>query len=355
MDYIARLTKEDRDKFYQSKYDYFRKMAEWTIIVSVLASTTYWVSDCQLFGRLARETFFPRFFMLIPLCLYIFTIRRVNNYKIVIPFSYLMLHGIMWCTIWSIYYLPIKQHANEGFIIMQLMFLAYGFCVPRRWSVFFHAMLMVDILVSYPINHYESISLMMTLGIPCLAGSEVVVHILETSYAEQYRLQLKLESAMMHDQLTHVYNRNKIADLCVKGTDIFHMEKAGIMLMDLDFFKKINDKFGHDIGDQVLVQLTKIINSCICDSDIVIRWGGEEFVVILPNSDETQTQETAEKIRRRVEEFENGICHFTVSIGTAVYHGANYHEIIKKADTAMYEAKRNGRNQVVAFSPAIPQ
>lgn len=238
---------------------------------------------------------------------------------------------------------------------MQLMFLAYGFCAPKRWSILFHGLLMADILLSYPINHYESISLMLTLGIPCLVGSEAVVYILESSYAEQYRLQLKLENAMKHDQLTHVYNRNKIADLCIQGTDHFHMVKAGIMLMDLDFFKKINDKFGHDIGDQVLIQLTRIINSCICDSDIVIRWGGEEFVVILPNSNEPQAHSVAEKIRHRVEQYQNGICNFTVSIGVALYEGGDYHEVIKKADTAMYTAKRTGRNKVVVYNQSMVQ
>ena len=296
---------KEKDLFYQSKFEYYHKMGIWTIILSALASTTYWISDCQLFGRIAWETLFPRTFILIPLVFYIFLSRKTNNYKIMVPVSYGMLHGIMWCTIWAIYYLPIKQHANEGFIIMHLMFIAYGMCAPRRWSAFFHSLLIADILISYPINRYEEIGLMMSLGIPALVGIELILIIIENSYAEQYYMKNELENAVYHDQLTQAYSRNMMGELCQRGTNFLKMEKAGVLLVDIDFFKKINDSFGHDVGDKVLIQLVESIRSCIRGADYVFRWGGEEFVILLPSCNVEKSCFIAEKIREKVEQTEH--------------------------------------------------
>ncbi len=343
------FTREAKEIFYQSKYDYFRKMGVWAVILSCLASTTYWVSDCQLFGRIAWETLLPRTFILLPLSVYVPLSRRITDYRLMVPFSYAILHGIMWCTIWAIYYLPIKQHANEGFIIMHLMFLAYGFCAPKRWSTFFHSLLIADILISYPFNRYESIGLMMTLGIPALVGIELILMILENTYAEQYSVKNELKRAMLHDQLTGAYNRNKMAELCEWGTNVLSVERAGVLLIDIDFFKRINDGFGHDAGDQVLVQLVGLIRDCIRESDIVVRWGGEEFVVLLFGCNKERSAYIAENIRKRVEEADNGLCRFTVSIGLAEYNGGDYHAAVKEADTALYYAKNHGRNQVSVY------
>ena len=134
------------NKLYQSKFEYYKNVWLYTVIISAVASTTYWISDCQLFGRIAYETIVPRFSIFIPLASFLLFRDRLNDYRKAIPISYLILHAIMWCTIWAIYYLPIKQHANEGFIIMHLMFLGLGFAAPRTWSIFFHSLLIFDII-----------------------------------------------------------------------------------------------------------------------------------------------------------------------------------------------------------------
>src|SRR5690554_3423238 len=121
------LAKGERRQFLQSKYDYYAQFNTWSVIIATLAQVTYSVSDCQLFERFAWETLLPRTFMILPMLVFLFISKRVSDYRIMVPLSYIMIHGIMWCTIWAIYYLPIKQHASEGFIIMQLMFFAVGY------------------------------------------------------------------------------------------------------------------------------------------------------------------------------------------------------------------------------------
>ena len=88
---MSNIEKKERDKFYQSKYEYYRVMSVCTVIVSVLASTTYWISDCQLFGRIAYETLLPRLYMLFPLLLYLIAVKLTYNYRIMVTLSYIIL------------------------------------------------------------------------------------------------------------------------------------------------------------------------------------------------------------------------------------------------------------------------
>ena len=117
--------------------------------------------------------------------------------------------------------------------------------------------------------------------------------------------------------------------------------------MDLDFFKKVNDRYGHEAGDTVLIHLAKTVKNQVRATDYVIRWGGEEFLVLMPGCPVEQAVCIAEKIRAKIQESDNGVCSITVSIGVAEYTGGDYHQLIKDADEAMYKAKSNGRNRVV--------
>jgi len=129
--------------------------------------------------------------------------------------------------------------------------------------------------------------------------------------------------------------------------------KVSLLFVDVDHFKRINDSYGHDIGDQVLKQMIRLMRSCLRKSDTVARWGGEEFVVLLPGTDLNGTLLIAETIRCRIE----GECfdalvtglHVTVSIGCVeMGSSAGLDELVTRADRALYEAKHRGRNQTVA-------
>lgn len=349
---LSRISPEEKTAFYQAKFDYFRTYATWVVILSCIASLSYFVSDCQLFGRFAWETFIPRSFILVPFFVFLIIKDRIKSYKVLVPIMYIILHTIMWCTIWAIYYLPIRQHANEGFIIMHLMFLSVAFCAPLRDSTIWHCLLIVDIVVSNLFNHYESFSLMLTLGIPCLAAICVSNRVMENVYLDQYLTKAELENLLTTDPLTSAYNRKKLSELCYENTTRLknsENKEIFVLMLDIDFFKNVNDTYGHDVGDSVLKHVVEAIRSCVRQGDCIVRWGGEEFVVILTETTFIGAKSAAERIRATIEKSENFEPRVTVSVGMSKYDGINYQHAISSADSALYTAKTNGRNRVEIF------
>jgi len=169
---------------------------------------------------------------------------------------------------------------------------------------------------------------------------------------EQYLTKNKLENLIVHDQLTEVHNRNILKGLSDGNTGElirFAGVDVSMLLIDIDFFKKVNDTYGHEAGDKVLIYLTRILKNIVRGTDYVIRWGGEEFLIIMPGCTEEQAFRVAEKIREKVELSDNGICKVTISVGVAPYKGGDYHIAIKNADDALYKAKGSGRNKVVLY------
>ncbi|MHB8894521.1 MAG: diguanylate cyclase [Candidatus Geothermincolia bacterium] len=158
------------------------------------------------------------------------------------------------------------------------------------------------------------------------------------------------------DGLTKIYNHRFFQELFekeYKRSDRYNTIFSLIML-DIDHFKKVNDTYGHLCGDEILKGLAVLIKSCLRSMDIVARYGGEEFAVLLPETNGPEAYQTAERIRRSVEDTtfmgtEQGL-RVTVSQGVATYPCEGVHErqdIIAKADGALYEAKENGRNKVI--------
>ncbi len=343
----------DKDVFYQSKYDYYKLINKWVVILSCLAEIAFWVADCQLFNRLSYETLLPRTFILLPMLLFIIVEKKVKSYKIMVKLSYLVIHAAMWCTIWAVVYMPDKQYASEGFVIMHLMFLAVGFCAPKVWSVCFHSLLLVNILASNLFNHYENLDIMIALAIPCLVGICAAQVIMEKSYMDQFIARNKLEEALVYDQLTRVYNRNELLHICLPGTNELLFGKAGILMLDIDHFKEVNDVHGHYGGDAVLMQMTECIKEMIRSADYIIRWGGEEFLIILPEADLQKSMETAENIRLEIQNRQSEICNITVSIGVTDYNGGDYHVAVSQADDALYYAKEQGRNRVSSYEELV--
>ncbi len=155
----------------------------------------------------------------------------------------------------------------------------------------------------------------------------------------QSKLQASENRADM-DPLTNVLNRRGF-DRRVKSTD-----KGAIIHFDIDFFKKINDGLGHDKGDEVLCEVAKVAARNLRSNDLLARFGGEEFVIFLPETDQEEALMVAERLRAAfAAEVVAGDAPVTASVGVAV-GPENVSELIKQADEATYEAKRAGRNQV---------
>lgn len=153
------------------------------------------------------------------------------------------------------------------------------------------------------------------------------------------------------DKLTGIYNRRKLDEYMeseLNRAKRYH-KPLSFMILDIDHFKNINDTYGHLVGDSTLQTLAKILADNLRTSDFLGRYGGEEFLIICPETDSNQTALLAEKLRSCVENtLFNDIKNLTISIGVAEFEGEiTVKELLARADRALYQAKHNGRNCVV--------
>ncbi len=156
------------------------------------------------------------------------------------------------------------------------------------------------------------------------------------------------------DFLTGLYNRRYFYSNMQKYMENIceSTENFAIAMVDIDFFKKVNDTYGHEVGDNVIVSLSEILRASTGYQDIVARFGGEEFCLTLKDIDRNGVIEVLERLRVEVERFvyvtaDNNEIRFTISIGASMNEDEELDEIINQADMMLYNAKQNGRNQVV--------
>ncbi|MFT5660027.1 MAG: diguanylate cyclase (GGDEF)-like protein [Sulfurimonas sp.] len=160
----------------------------------------------------------------------------------------------------------------------------------------------------------------------------------------------EMEELSIRDKLTNLYNRVK-TDESIKyeiKRSIRYKFNLSLILIDIDFFKLVNDNYGHLTGDAVLVQTAKLLKENVRDSDIVGRWGGEEFIIICPNSEKASAKILADKLRKLIENFDFDVVkHKTASFGLTQFNNNDTLEtLIDRADKALYKAKESGRNRV---------
>ncbi|UCV20666.1 sensor domain-containing diguanylate cyclase [Ferribacterium limneticum] len=168
---------------------------------------------------------------------------------------------------------------------------------------------------------------------------------------EQKRLKNELEYAASRDPLTGLWNRRRFLDSLDKARQQKRRNDVdySVLILDADHFKNINDQFGHDKGDEVLVLLARTLENRVRETDSVCRWGGEEFIILLPQTDIGNATHLAECLRESVTEMQiPTLPRITVSIGVAQHqHEETTESLLKRADAALYQAKASGRNRVV--------
>lgn len=226
---------------------------------------------------------------------------------------------------------PLRESINDG--------------EPREKDVYLH--------------HREGHRVPVTVRVAPIRDEEgVIIGAVEVFSDNSRRLYImkemeKLREEIFIDPLTEVGNR-KFADVSLSGKmEEFrvHNVPCGLLFLDIDNFKIFNDVYGHAAGDSVLVAVGKTISNVLRKLDVVCRWGGEEFIVIIPNADLKALALVAERIRDFIEkswvEHNGGILRVTVSIGgTLVREGDSIEGFVKRADRLMYESKNSGRNRV---------
>lgn len=164
----------------------------------------------------------------------------------------------------------------------------------------------------------------------------------------------ELEKLATIDKLTGIYNRRRIDEFLQIEMEVAkrHSQGLSLILVDIDHFKSVNDTYGHQTGDMVLSETTKTVSQNLRKSDIFGRWGGEEFVIICPQTNKNEAFVLAEKLRTAIEKhkFEE-VGHKTICLGVAeLEHNDNEKTLIEKADKALYEAKNGGRNKTVIYA-----
>lgn len=191
-----------------------------------------------------------------------------------------------------------------------------------------------------------------------IEGEDAVVWV-ASNITARHELEQKLRAQCETDVLTGLWNRRHF-EHCAR----LEKERAqryghpvSLLIFDVDHFKSINDSCGHESGDRVLQQVALAVQGCTRDSDLITRWGGDEFTVLMPHADITHASEAAEKIRSAIarERFVDGL-QVSVSIGAAPWQVASesIEVALAKADEALYRAKALGRNRVETHHPDAP-
>ncbi|MEI7612517.1 MAG: sensor domain-containing diguanylate cyclase [Betaproteobacteria bacterium] len=221
--------------------------------------------------------------------------------------------------------------------------------VLRTWREQLILLVMFALLLSI------GFSLMATKLTRAVRAGELARTEVERQAAVLVRTNQELNVLSVTDKLTQVYNR-------VKLDAVLHAEVSrakryepefSIIMLDIDHFKRVNDVFGHAVGDSVLVGVATILQNSIRETDTIGRWGGEEFLIILPQTGHEQAVAVAEKIRQAIFTTHfTAANHLTVSIGVTRFSTEDSEEqVLARADTALYEAKNAGRNRVVLSLP----
>jgi len=193
-----------------------------------------------------------------------------------------------------------------------------------------------------------------TLELLALAQVSLLMGALGYRSLQQRKAFLHADRLAHRDPLTDLYNRRAFLELArpIWATALRNQRPLTLIMLDIDYFKRINDQFGHEMGDQILVQTANLLARVCRAGDLLCRWGGEEFLLLVPETDLRQGLAFAERIRYSLEEIDlptnSDTTFLTASLGIA--ERGNKHsleELIKTADTQLYKAKHSGRNRSI--------
>jgi diguanylate cyclase (GGDEF)-like protein len=206
-------------------------------------------------------------------------------------------------------------------------------------------------LLFYGLHYWEDSSWNLLSFLRLVFASLVLLWVLYVTENSFEKVSLVLEKMTYTDTLTKLYNRRKIDEIMAEKC--YDYERYGtslsIAILDIDDFKEINDTYGHDVGDKVLSELSQILKENSRKSDIIARWGGEEFMFIMQNTEKNDALKTMEKLREVIAKHTFTIVgHITCSIGVCEINKdiSNANKLFSCADKALYKSKHNGKNSV---------
>jgi diguanylate cyclase (GGDEF)-like protein len=249
----------------------------------------------------------------------------------------------------SLVMLSIYYGQNYSLYLLYPLLVALPVLLKTRWAVLLGVLsgLLVSPLVFTQYDHTTAVVIGISMGLTWLVSAWLVFAVTEQSR--------RLKNMAITDPLTGAYNRRYLELQAEKGLELWrrYQRPASLLLIDIDNFKRINDKLGHAVGDTALKSLVELISSQIRSVDTLCRFGGEEFVVLLSETSIAAGEIVANKLRCAVQsEKILPVGNMTISVGIADVGGADHLDHwLNLADAALYLAKRNGRNRVELAEP----
>ncbi|HOO32465.1 MAG TPA: GGDEF domain-containing protein [Thermotogota bacterium] len=346
--FTPEILKNDEDRF----------RAQFIIITFILGIVAVVMTCINLFmheGFLTLATFLFSICSFLDMVLFILVTTRKWIPKIVFAFMVIVLY---------VYFLI--SGSPEGFSIIWILLLpSCGMLVYGRKSGTIFSLVMFGIIffllstpVGYSFVRYDY-SMAFKTRFPLayaafFAIGYFIEYVREQTYKMLVDLQKRYQFLYRHDALTGVYNRHGFNELLDRTIKVFHEDQTlTLMILDIDYFKLINDNYGHLTGDKVLIKLAQVITDVVGQRGVVSRWGGEEFAVLLHGTDTfISVTELAEAIRKRIQNTpvsaDGTDLNITVSIGVVFndsVNGLQPARLVNTADACLYEAKKQGRNR----------
>lgn len=262
-------------------------------------------------------------------------------------------------------YYGIYFYFTDMYMIILWVFITVGFmfvesiCVNIILLSIYFSLILFQNLFKFEIAVTHVFYILVALSLGTLASYMIEFYRRDNfeSHENLKNAKKKLKELVNRDALTHLYNRRYFDEISQELVHLVKREKSqlSIVMIDIDKFKEINDTYGHKIGDEVLKRLSSILTKHTRDSDVVVRYGGEEFVLLLPFTHKIGAFKIAEELRKTIQETEifideNKLIKFTISAGVDYFDtedDENIYESLHRADEALYSAKNNGRNKVI--------
>jgi len=322
--------------------------------------TFFFVGLYDIFGGATSHTALPivlggrGLVLLASLALYYLLGKRLGPNRVTLLIAAYELLAFAACASFM-FLAPATSPVVHGMSVMLLV--VSVFVMPGRWlymAVVSTVMLVLYIVFSAFFMDAAHVSDLVTADLYVAIGYLLMLvfsHRVNRMSRMQFHKQSLLEKQSIIDKLTGIYNRARFDEALDEWTGLFQRYRTPfcLIMFDLDDYKRINDVFGHFIGDEVLRKVAAEVRRIIRAGDIFARWGGEEFIVLMPYNNLQTAYEQAERLRKRIEQIDLGDAgHITASFGvTEIKAGDNIDTLIQRVDKLMYLGKRSGKNIVI--------
>ncbi len=346
-----RLEAEFRDWIREARQRQIAAVVTLTALLYLInAAVNYYVAPPALLERmvLVRAVVVPPFLLLIGGLAF-----RTQRYRLV---TWLLMLSPVLAATTSFYVFAelheISTHLTELYMMLLWIFVVSGLTLKQAIISSVSTFAVVSygtfawLSLSTPELIYHFFWSLCAFSFGLLGG-----YLLESSTRERFLAHRELERSAITDELTGLYNRVRLQEQLEAELErgLRYQRPFGIMILDVNHFKVVNDLHGHQAGDELLSELAHLLRTSSRSTDALFRWGGEEFVIVAPETDGRGLQAQAEKLRRAVAEHPFPVVgQKTISLGaTGGREGDTPERLLRRADKALYRAKSQGRNQVI--------